>query len=271
MSEVPRTEWRGGEHHGRHPRLRIVAVFAVIFVVLTAIAVGIALLSAPPGVPPVCKTPGCAAPPHPASPGGIGTTGALSPAPGRTLGGSAAAGGVANTATGVGNAAPAFTNGGQTYTSPGLGFSFEYPQGLGVASSSGNQVVLVNGSSPDLIVYVIGAPASSATPQDVQRTILSNLGQQIPNLAEIDPNSAAAIPAVELGGHAGVGGFYQGYVDSPNGPQTPVDLAVLAASDGRQSLGVAVESLNRDATQGRMGVLDQTMLDSFRFQGDTVR
>ena len=105
----------------------------------------------------------------------------------------------------------------------------------------------------------------------MRNAILHDLGQQIPNLAEVSPSDAQAIPAAELGGRAGVGGFYQGYVDSPNGPQTPVDLAVLASSDGRQSLGVAVESLNQSATQGRMGLVDQTILDSFRFQGDTVR
>lgn len=277
MSGVLRTEWRGGEHRGRNTQLRIILAFTVIFVVLAAVAVGIALLAAPPGVQPVCRTPGCAAPPHAPSPGGIGTSGAVTPARGRVLqgtsaaAGGAAAGGAAGANPAVANAAAAFTNGGPTYTSPGLGFSFEYPQGLEVGSSSSNQVVLVNGSSPDLIVYALGVPVTSGTPQDMQRTILSNLGQRIPNLAEVDPNSAEAIPAAELGGHAGVGGFFQGYVDSPNGPQTPVDLAVLAASDGRQTLGVAIESLNRARTQGRMGFLDQSMLDSFRFAGDIAR
>ncbi|HET9104822.1 MAG TPA: hypothetical protein VFN55_15835 [Solirubrobacteraceae bacterium] len=267
--EHPRTEWRGGEHSDRHTQLRIVVVFALIFILLAAVAVGIALLKAPPAVKPPCSHPGCAAPPRAPSPSGIGTTGALAPASGRTL--HAATGGGAAAIPATANAAPAYSSGAATYTSPGLGFSFEYPNGLTVGQSSGNQVVLVNGSNPDFIVYVLGAPVSSASPSDVRNVILQDLGQQIPNLAEVSPSSALSIPAVELGGHVGVGGFYQGYRDTPNGPQTPVDLAVLAASDGRQSLGVAVESLNQSATQSRMGTVDQTILDSFRFQGDIVR
>lgn len=266
--EVTRSEWRGGEHHGRGEQLRIVAVFFALFLVLAGIAVAVALLKAPPPVKPPCSTPGCAAPPHAPSPGGISPNGSL-PAPHPAAGTGLASGSSGAPATA--NAAPAYSSGAQTYTSPGLGFSFEYPQGLTVGSSSGNQVVLVNGSSPDLVVYVIGAPASSASPADVQRVILSNLSQRIPNLAEVSPSNAEAIPAAELGGHAGVGGFYQGYADSPNGPQTPVDLAVLAASDGRQSLGIAVESLNQSQTDSRLGAIDQTIMDSFRFAGDIVR
>lgn len=271
--EVIRSDWRGGEHTGRNPQLRIVIVFALLFLVLAGVAVGIALLKAPPDVKPPCSKPGCAAPPHAPSPGGIGTSGSLGTAPRPVAGSGAAsvAGGAGSGSPATANAAPAYSSGAQTYTSPGLGFSFEYPQGLTVATSSSNQVVLVNGSSPDLVVYVIGAPVSAASPQDVARAILSNLGQRIPNLAAVSASSALAIPAAELGGHAGIGGFYQGYVDTPSGPQTPVDLAVLAASDGRQSLGIAIESLNQSQTESRMGTLDQTIMDSFRFAGDTVR
>jgi hypothetical protein len=250
-----RSAWRGGEHHGRNPQLRIVAVFAAIFVVLAAIAVAIALLSEPAGLKPVCSTPVCAAPPRAPSPGGIGTSAPSSNLPGQKA---------------LTNAAPALLTGQQTYTSPGLGYSFEYPPGLGVAQSSANGVTLVNGTSPDLVVYVIGASASGATPQDAQQQLLSDLGQQIPNLAPVDPNSAEAIPAAALGGHAGVGGFYQGFVDSPQGPQTPVDLAILASTDGRATIGVAIESLNRAQTAGRFRAMDLTMFDSFRFGGDIV-
>lgn len=272
MSEHTVTEWRGGDHRGRGTQLRIIVVFALIFLVLTGVAVAVALLTAPPGVKSPCSTPGCAAPPRAPSPAGIGTTGSIGPAPGRASTEAASMDGASASALpATSNAAPAYTSGAQTYTSPGLGFSFAVPNGLSVAHSTGNQVVLVNGDTPDLIVYVIGASVSDASPSDEQNVILRDLGQQIPNLAKVSSSSALSIPAAELGGHAGVGGFYQGYVDSPNGPQGPVDVAVLASSDGRQSLGLAVESLNRSATQSRMRVIDLTILDSFRFQADTVR
>jgi hypothetical protein len=68
-----------------------------------------------------------------------------------------------------------------------------------------------------------------------------------------------------------VGGFYQGDADSPSGLVSPVDVAVLASSDGQQTLATAVISTKRSQTNNFFIFVDQAVLDTLRFKADIPR
>ena len=242
MSESERSEWRGGGGRNRLGARRLMLVFGLLFLLIAGAAVLIAVLNEPPAPKPVCpKKQVCPNPPHRA------------PTPTFNL-----------------SSAPRlqFNN---AFVSPGLGYRLEYTNDLTPTNQTDTNVPLVpsNGGSA-FATTIEGAQATAATPQQLLDRLVSDLHNQIPDLQlGTDPSTEILSPA--LGGHGGIGGFYQGNFDSPSGPVAPADVAVLAASDGNQTLAVAVMSANRAHTKDLFGYADQVLLDTLRFRGDVVQ
>jgi hypothetical protein len=230
--------WRGGERHGRSGARRLIIVFAVVFLILTGLAVLGALVKAPATPKSVCPShQECTNPP-------------------RRVG----------LPSGPALAAPLLA-GDKLFVSPGLGYRIEYPDGIGIDSHTAANVELKPTSGSSFIVLLKGAPAAQATPQQLLAAMLSDLHATIPDL-QADSDASTEILAPALAGHAGVGGFYQGNFDAPSGPVSPVDVAVLASTDGHQTLATAVISANRAQTGNFFTFADQTMLDTLRFKAD---
>jgi hypothetical protein len=242
VSERERSAWRGGGGRNRFGERRIMLVFALLFVLIAGAAVLIAVLSKPAATKPVCpKRQECPNPPR------------KLPAP--TFNASAAPRLLFNNA----------------FVSPGLGYRLEYSNDLTTTNQSDTGVTFVPSNGGDAFALTIeGAQAADTTPQQLLDQLVSDLHNQIPDLQPgTDPSKQILSPA--LGGRAGVGGFYEGNFDSPSGPVAPADVAVLAASDGNQTIAVAVMSANRAHTNELFGYADQALLDTLRFRGDIVQ
>jgi hypothetical protein len=229
--------WRGGGTHSRFGQWGIIAVFSALFLVLTGVAVLIAVLEKPPAPKSVCPPHQvCANPPRLGAPPLVST-------------------------------APAIVNE-QQFVDPGVGYSLEYPNVLGIASRNATTLELAprNGNSV-LLVVVYGVPASQADPQQLLSAAANALRGSIPDL-QSDPDPSQTILAPALAGQAGVGGFYQGTFDTPSGLGAPADVALLASGDGRQTLAVAVISTNRSSTDSLFEFADETILNRLRFRGE---
>jgi hypothetical protein len=228
--------WRSGEHHGHSAVHRLVTVFGILFLILTGLAVLGAVIGAPAKPKSVCPThKECANPPSPV------------PLP---------------SGPGLGRLAT-----GKVFVSPTLGYRIEFPSYVGVQSHTPLNVELAPTSGTSFIVPLKGAPADQVTPAQAVAAMVSDLRGSIPNL-QADTNASTQILAPALGGHAGAGGFYQGNLDSPSGPGSPVDVAVLASTDSHQTIVAAVISTDRSKTANFFAFVDQNILDTLRFKGD---
>jgi hypothetical protein len=228
------SRWRSGHATNNLGDRRIIVVFATLFIVLSAIAVLVAALSGPATPKPTCpKHLPCAQPPK----GGPPTFASSSP--------------------------PLVLN--QQFSSSSLGYQFEYPSVLQVANQSATGVTLLAPSGVFGMVF-LGATAGQANPQQMIQASISNLQSTIPDLQQ-DNDPSVQILSPSLGGRAGVGGFYQGDLSSPTGVVSPVDVAIVAATDGNETIGVSVISADRSNTDGLFKAAD-SILATLRFQGD---
>jgi hypothetical protein len=232
-----RPPWRGGASHSRFGQWGIIAVFSGLFLVLAGVALLIALLQKPPAPKSVCpKHQVCANPPR------LGASPLVS-------------------------SPPALLNE-QQFVDPNVGYRLEYPKQLSIASRSATTLELAPTNGNDiLLVVVFGVPASRAGPRQLLSAAENSLTGSIPDL-QSDPDPSQTILAPALGGRAGVGGFYQGTFDTPSGLGAPADVALLASSDGHQTLAVAVISTDRSSTDSLFGFADETILNRLRFKGD---
>jgi hypothetical protein len=229
--------WRGGASHTRFGQWGIIAVFSALFLVLTAVAVLIAVLGKPPAPKSVCPPHQvCANPPRLGAPPLVST-------------------------------APAILNE-QQFVDPSVGYRLEYPKVLSIASRNATtlQLAPANGNTV-LLIVVFGVPASQADPPQLLSAAASALRGSIPDL-QSDPDPSQTILAPALAGRVGVGGFYQGTFDTPSGLGAPADVALLASSDGHQTLAVAVISTDRSSTDSLFAFADDTILNRLRFKGD---
>jgi hypothetical protein len=232
-----RPPWRGGASHNRFGQWGIIAVFSGLFVLLAGAALLIAVLQKPQALKPVCPAHQvCANPPRRVAPPLVST-------------------------------APALVNE-QQFVDPSAGYRLEYPNELSIASRSATtlQLAPTNGNTV-LLVVVFGVQASQAGPRQLLSAAQNALSGSIPDL-QPDPDLSQTILAPALGGRAGVGGFYQGTFDTPSGLGAPADVALLASSDGHQTLAVAVISTDRSSTDSLLAFADETMLNRLRFKGD---
>jgi hypothetical protein len=229
--------WRAGHRPNKFGARRIIGIFGAMLLGLVGVVVVIGALAAPPTPKPVCpKGQVCSTPPPPQRlPGG--------PSP-----------------------RLAFD---QVFTSSALGFRVSYPGSELTASRASPTGVTLTPpiSDPAVLITIEGAPTTQANPKQLLGQRLSSLHQSIPDL-HIDNDPAHQILAPAVGGRAGVGGFYQGTFNSPSGLTAPADVAILAATDGQETLAASVIVANRADTVEDFKWIDEHILATVRFKRD---
>lgn len=180
------------EVHGRRSGRRRLLIYGLALAAVVGIAVAVGALSARPGPAAPCKRGAiCGSPPI---------------------------------LSHVAFAFPGYT----AWQSTGLGFSLRYPSARwSVASQDANDVTLQFEDGSVLIVNA--APSASTTPAKLMAARLSSLQGQLLGLAP-DTQAADQLSGPNVGFAPGKGAAYTATVATPQGPQTPVHLVIVAAS-----------------------------------------
>jgi len=143
---------------------------------------------------------------------------------------------------------------GKVWVSRDLGYSFEYPRFLTVSSSDGRSVQLgiKTASGYEIQIWVTGARVTDSSTDELVTARSDALIQRVLGLSDND-GSPDRIMAPGLGFQRGDGGAFTGTLDSPTGPSTPADVAILAAGDGRTNVVLSIlitgENLDHDRIQ----------------------
>jgi hypothetical protein len=155
----------------------------------------------------------------------------------------------------------------KTWTSTDLGYEFDFdPRLWSVDSQNATEIVLrSNEPGSPFFVWFSSVPASQATPDQLMAQREADLRQDILGL-EVDPN--APILGPEIGYLNGVGARYVGQVSNPQGPGVPVDVAIMAATDGTITTAVAVIS-QHGAVEEAFGQSD-SMLNTILWPGGSA-
>ncbi len=245
--------WRAGQQPNKFGHRRIIGIFAFAFLGLAGVVVVIGALAAPPAPKAVCtKGQVCSTPPPsqrlPGAPAPRVPSGQPTQQPGQLAPRLALA---------------------QVFTSSALGFAVSYPASeLTTSQVSSTGVTLTPPiSDPAVMIRIEGAPSAKANPKQLLAERLASLDQSIPDLhINNDPSRQILAPAV--GGRAGVGGFYQGTFNSPSGLTAPADVAILAATDGQETIAASVIVANRADTVEDFKWVDEHILATLRFKQD---
>ena len=245
--------WRAGHRPNKFGHRRIVGIFAVVFLGLAGVVVLVGALAAPPAPKAVCmKGQVCSTPPPsqrlPGAPAPRAPSGQPTQQPG--------------------HAAPPLAIA-QVFSSSGLGFTVSYPASeLTTSQVSPTGVTLAPPiSDPAVMIRIEGALSGKANPKQLLSERLASLHQSIPDL-HVSNDPARQILAPAVGGRAGVGGFYQGTFNSPSGLTAPADVAILAATDGQETISASVIVANRADTVEDFKWIDEHILATLRFKQD---
>lgn len=182
---------------------RRLILYGASSLVVLGVAFLVAVLAAPPAPTPPCKThTQCGAPPE--------LPRAVFAFPGYTL-----------------------------WQSSGLGYSLRYNANhWQVAAQDANGVQLSAGDGLS-VLEVTGAPQSQVSPSALFQQKVSALQGQLLGLArDTDPNNT--LLGTNVGLVPGPGDVFVGTVSSPQGPQSPVSVAIMAAGDGKVSIVATV-------------------------------
>jgi hypothetical protein len=115
------------------------------------------------------------------------------------------------------------------WQSGGLGFSLRYPsQEWSVASSGANDVALQSADGNGLLL-VTATPTTQASPTALMSAQLQSLSGQLLGLSG-DPASGDQLLGTNVGFVPGPGGVYTATITTPQGPQAPVAIAIVAAA-----------------------------------------
>jgi hypothetical protein len=115
------------------------------------------------------------------------------------------------------------------WQSSGLGFSLRYPsQDWSVASSGTNDVELQSADGNGLLL-VTATPTTQASPAALMSAQVDSLGGQLLGLSS-DPAPSDQLLGTNVGFVPGPGGVYTATIASPQGPQAPVAIAIVAAA-----------------------------------------
>jgi hypothetical protein len=225
--------WRGGGSPNRFGERGIIAVFATLFAVLAGVGALIALIEKPPAPTAVCpKHAVCATPPRPIT---LGRGGPPSVQP------------------------KLYEL--RTFASSALGYRVDYPPDSEVVETATGVTI---GSGP-VVVHIEGSPMP-ATEQAVIEQQEEWLKTRVRDLGK-DEDVAREILSPALGGWGAVGRLYQG-----NAAATPVEVAILAASDGKQTIAVSVTAGRQIPGETEVGFdYAQAMLDTLRFRSAVVQ
>ena len=130
---------------------------------------------------------------------------------------------------------------GTLWQSRDLGFSFEYPKFLSVSAEDGKSVQLGvrTTSGYEVHIWVTGARVGASSIDELVTARRNALAQRVLGLSE-DNESPDRVIAPGLGFVRGTGGSYNGTLDSPTGPSSPANVAILAAGDGKINVVLSI-------------------------------
>ena len=160
---------------------------------------------------------------------------------------------------------------GKLWVSRDLGYSFEYPTFLSVTSEDGRNVQfeVSTTSGFDVQIWVTGARAGTASVDQLVTDRRNALSQRVLGLSE-DDDSADRVIAPSLGFARGSGGSFSGTLDSPTGPSSPANVAILAGGDGKTnvvfSILVAGQSLDHKTIQFVRNAAGVLIADTVRYR-----
>jgi hypothetical protein len=195
---------------------RRIAIFAVVTAGIAGVAIAISALAAPPARKPPCHFGRlCGAPP------------VLPHALARAL------------VTFPGYSA---------WKSSALGYGLRYNSGdWQIASEDPRSVVLQAGDGFSLL-EVGAVPTASATPRQALDAKLASLKAQLLGMVS-DTDPSDELLGTNVGLRPGPGAVYQGTVNTPQGPQAPVAVAIMAATDGNVTVVVTAIAPGNDTGQ----------------------
>jgi hypothetical protein len=154
-----------------------------------------------------------------------------------------------------------------TWESSSLGYSLRYrSEQWSIVSQSPDQVVLGTGSGVSQLT-VTGVSVDGESLQSLIDGRVSDLQGQLLGLsAETAADSQILGPNVGL--VPGAGAVYRGTIDSPQGPQTPVSVVILAAQQGTLAIIVTVITPANDfSTQATVFGRADDVVDSIEYPG----
>lgn len=135
------------------------------------------------------------------------------------------------------------------WRSAGLGFSLRYDGRHWVAAGEGpGQLTLQPAGGGVGALIVQAAPAAQASPAALASGEVGSLKGQLLGLAA-DPDPSDQLLGTNIGFTPGPGAAYTATASTPQGPQSPVSLAVIAAGDSRISIVVTVIAPGNDAAE----------------------
>jgi len=232
----------------RLPRDRFLGIFVAAVMLVLVVAV-IAVIAAGPGdpLPPCDPTAGtCGAPPGGGSDASPRPSGAP-PSPQPVPSGEAVVNGI-------------------VWASTELGFTVEYdPYTWEVSRESGTDLVL-GYRYGDASVLFEGAPADEQSPSQAIERRLGVMRKSYPD-ATVDVDAYDAVLGAHVGFVHAEGQSYFGHSTDTDGlPNTPAGWTIIAASDGRVTVGVMVGSTNPDELLNE----ETTRQDEIRIEADRL-
>jgi hypothetical protein len=151
------------------------------------------------------------------------------------------------------------------WRSSGLHYSLRYRSAdWSVGNHNADDVVLDAGNGAGVLI-VNGVRASQASPAAVIRAQVSSIQSQLLGLAR-DTRASDQLLGTNVGLVPGPGAVYGGTIASPQGPQQPVVVAILAASSGGVTIGViAIAPANNPGAQQQVFQQADDIIDSVEF------
>lgn len=139
------------------------------------------------------------------------------------------------------NAAPPLHLG-TVWQSSELGYTVEYSPGAWTRSDEdgrGLRLDLSDAATSAMgfsgggaFIVVRGQPSSETSPDQIVASEVNLVRQSVADL-EADPRAARQILGPEIGYRRGIGSVYRGTTDGAAGGAVPVDVSMMAATDGR--------------------------------------
>lgn len=219
---------------GRSGARRLIA-YAVATLAVAGVAVAIAALAAPPAPKPRCKIKRfCGAPP------------VLAHVRAQSI-----------------VTFPGYT----AWQSSALGYGLRFDSGdWQIVSQDASNVVLQAGDGFSLLAFN-AVPTSAGTPRQALDAKVSSLQGQLLGMVR-NTDASDQLLGTNVGLRPGPGAVYQATVNTPQGPETPVAIAIMAATDGNVTIVATAIAPGNDAGQ-RAAVYGRAddLIDSVQWRG----
>ena len=153
------------------------------------------------------------------------------------------------------------------WTSQALGYSLRFNSSQWtIAAQDASNLTLQAGDGFSLL-FVNAAPQSQYSPRALAEQRIATLQGQLLGWTH-DTNPSDELLGSAVGLRPGPGGVFVGTVSSPQGPQTPVSVAVMASGDGRVSIVVtAVAPGNNPGDKAAVYQRADDIIDSIQWAG----